>query len=282
MDASPSGLGVSLSWVSASTKPASSATAVDLPVSESIWATGSVVLVAAAALELDELSSLPQAVAPSERAATVARTAGVRRCMGRFPSVGRFLPYCVPPRPSGCPAARTWRPRRGSVEDAADGDPAHRAPAQQEVRDDLAGREAARMAGPEARDRLAAHTPHPAPYGALARADPHAARRPVPAARGRHGGHLGAALEEHGDAAAVGPARERAEVVGSGPRGARGAECGPHLRARAAEARPGDPAVDLDERRRGRRRSERGEQRGDHGNGEAHRRRSYHGISRPE
>src|SRR5215213_34698 len=181
MDASPSGLGVSLSCVSASTKPASSVTAVDLPVSESIWATGSAAfLVLAAALEPEELSSLPQAVAPSERAATVASTAGVRRCMGRFPSVGRFLPYCVPPRPGGCPAARTWRPRRGSVEDAADGDPAHRAAAQEEVRDDLAGREAARMAGPEAGDRLAEDTPHPAPYGALARADPDAARGPVP------------------------------------------------------------------------------------------------------
>src|SRR5690348_260825 len=76
----PTGLGVSLSEVSAFTKLGSSATAVWRPVSSSICAAGlgCVELV----LLLDPWSLLPQAAAPVERAATARTTAGVRRFIG--------------------------------------------------------------------------------------------------------------------------------------------------------------------------------------------------------
>src|SRR3954471_23151162 len=82
MPASPTGLGVSLSVVSAFTKLGSSATAVWRPVSWSIFATG---------LGCDWLvapvcsSPPPQAAAPTERAVTASATAGVRPFIG-FPS----------------------------------------------------------------------------------------------------------------------------------------------------------------------------------------------------
>ena len=62
--------------------------------------------------------------------------------------------------------------------------------------------------------------------------------------------------------------RKRPEVVRARARGRRRAERRPHLGARVAQARPGDAAVDLDQRLRGRRRPEGRHQRG--GDGQRH------------
>src|SRR3954453_5052117 len=81
--ASPTGAGVSLSEVSALTKPPSRATAVSRPESWSIWAAGLGAEYEREAWEalLELLLSLPHAAAPTARAAHVAMAAGVASLM---------------------------------------------------------------------------------------------------------------------------------------------------------------------------------------------------------
>src|SRR5690348_11093829 len=137
-----------------------------------------------------------------------------------------------------------------SVDDATDRDACDAAVPDQEVGDDLADAEPVRVAGAGAGHGLTAHPTDAPAHRGLARADPHAARGAVAAAGRGDRCDIGAALEAHGDPAAVAVRRERAEVVRAALDGRRAAERRAHLRLRVAQPRARDPLVDLYERGR--------------------------------
>src|SRR3954447_17201986 len=127
------------------------------------------------------------------------------------------------------------------IEHTAHGHAGHLAAADEEVGDDLADSETVRMAGADAGHGLAAHAGDSLSHDRLGRADADVARGPVAAARGRDRCDLGAALEVHGDPAAIAERRERAQVVRAVADRRRRAEPRAHLRLGVAEPRAGDP-----------------------------------------